>query len=71
MKRLANDMRDIEVSKVISVPPKKSQLPRSASIAAIEKQTNTNVDPRRAVTMMEGSIKLTYWRSGPKLIPEK
>lgn len=63
-------IRDIEVSKVISVPPRKSQLPRSASIAAIEKHTNTNVVPNKAVTMIDGSTKLTYSSNGPKLIPK-
>lgn len=67
---LTKVMSDIDVSKVISVPPRNSQLPRSASMAAIEKQTNTSVVPKRAVTMIDGSTKLTYSSNGPKLIPE-
>lgn len=71
MKILTKVIRDIEVRRVMRVPPRNSQLPRSANIAAIEKQTNTNVLPIRAVTIIDGSTKLTYSRSGPKLIPEK
>lgn len=63
-------MSDIEVSRVIRVPPRNNQLPRSASIAAMEKQTNTNVLPKSAVTMMDGSTKLTYSSSGPRLMPK-
>lgn len=71
MKMLTKVIRDIEVSRVISVPPKNNQLPRSANMAAIEKHTKTIVVPRRAVTIMEGSTMLTYSNKGPILIPRK
>lgn len=71
MKRLTRVIKDIDVSKVISVPPKNNQLPRSASMAATEKHTNTNVVPIKAVIIMEGSTMLTYSIRGPKPIPRE
>lgn len=68
---LTKVIRDMEVNKVISVPPKNNQLPRSASIAAMEKHTNTMVVPRSAVTIIEGSTMLTYSNKGPILMPRK
>lgn len=62
-------IKDMEVKRVIRVPPRNSQLPRSASIEANEKQTNTKVVPSRAVTMMDGSTKAAYCSSGPVLMP--
>lgn len=59
MKILTKAINDIEESNVISVPPRNSQLPRSANIAAIEKHTNTIVVPSRAVTIIDGSTMLT------------
>lgn len=70
MKILASVISDIEVSNVINVPPRNSQLPRSASIAAIEKHTKTNVVPNKAVTIIEGSTTLIYCSNGPNPIPE-
>lgn len=71
MKMLAKDIRDMEVSRVIRVPPRYSQLPRSASIDAMEKQTNTKDVPSSAVTIIDGSTTLTYSNNGPIPIPKK
>lgn len=71
MKILARLIIEIEVSRVIKVPPRYRKLPRSASIAAMEKQVKTSVVPNRAVTTIAGSITLTYSNSGPIPIPEK
>jgi hypothetical protein len=69
MKKLTRVINDIDVSRVISVPPRNSQLPRSASIAAMEKHTNTSVVPSNAVIIIDGSTTLTYSIRGPMLIP--
>lgn len=70
MKRFTKVIKDIDVNSVISVPPRKSQLPRSASIAEMEKHTNTNVVPSSAVMIIDGSTTATYSSRGPKLMPE-
>lgn len=70
MNKLAKAMTDIEVNKVIKVPPRNNQLPRSANIAVIEKHTNTKVVLRTAVTIIAGFTTLTCASRGPKDIPE-
>lgn len=70
MKMLNRAIMDMEDRRVIKVPPRNSQLPRSESMAAAEKQTNTSVVPRSAVMMIDGSTTLTYSSKGPKLIPK-
>lgn len=58
-KRLAKVMMDMEVSRVIKVPPRNRKLPRSANMAATEKHTKTTVVPSKAVTIIEGFTTLT------------
>lgn len=71
MNRFIKVIKDMDVIKVISGAPRNRKLPRSPNMAAMEKQTNTRVEPSRAVTMMAGSIMLTYCSKGPNPIPEK
>lgn len=67
---LARDINMRTDSKDIKVPPRYNHFPRSANMAEILNDVNTNVEAKNAVGMILGSTWMTYSKSGPTPRPE-
>jgi len=68
---LARDINMRTDNNDIKVPPRYNHFPRSANMAEILNDVNTNVEAKNAVGMILGSTWMTYSKSGPIPRPKK
>ena len=68
---MINEKRTITFSKLIKVPPRYSQRPRSAKREEMLNDTNTTVVPINEVIIMLGLTAIINWNNGPNPRPDR